>query len=352
MNKLLIIGNGFDLAHGLETRYANFMLWYMNKAFLAHMDSIRENKFEDELISIEGVFKIKEEFKSFGELKGFLSGYFAPQLNFKHEFIEKLFSNYLESRWVDIERAYFEQLIEYYQSCIKDNYSNKSYGIQLVKDFHVIFEILKTKLVEYLSTLKMDNVSSVPAINSNFIRIINEKFEDESDHSLDDQYLILNFNYTQTIDLYHSILPVTRHLINIHGSLIQDSKSIIFGYGDEIDSNYQMIENINEKEFLQYIKSFWYTQKENYRNMVRFCESAAYKIYILGHSCGLSDRVLLSQLFEHPNCKEIEVLFYKQDDQTNDFIEKTQEISRHFKLENKAQMRQKIVSFGKSKPLS
>ncbi len=32
MNKLLIIGNGFDLAHGLKTSYNHFLLWYLDQA--------------------------------------------------------------------------------------------------------------------------------------------------------------------------------------------------------------------------------------------------------------------------------------------------------------------------------
>lgn len=35
----------------------------------------------------------------------------------------------------------------------------------------------------------------------------------------------------------------------------------------------------------------------------------------------------------------------------NDFFEKTQEISRHFKPDKKGDMRTKIVSFDESKPL-
>ena len=33
LNKLVIVGNGFDLAHGLETSYKHFMGWYKCKAF-------------------------------------------------------------------------------------------------------------------------------------------------------------------------------------------------------------------------------------------------------------------------------------------------------------------------------
>ena len=28
MNRLVLIGNGFDLAHGLKTRYEDFINWY------------------------------------------------------------------------------------------------------------------------------------------------------------------------------------------------------------------------------------------------------------------------------------------------------------------------------------
>lgn len=28
MNRLILIGNGFDLAHGLKTSYADFIEWY------------------------------------------------------------------------------------------------------------------------------------------------------------------------------------------------------------------------------------------------------------------------------------------------------------------------------------
>ena len=31
MNRLVIIGNGFDLAHGLKTRYEDFINWYWDK---------------------------------------------------------------------------------------------------------------------------------------------------------------------------------------------------------------------------------------------------------------------------------------------------------------------------------
>ena len=31
MNRIILIGNGFDLAHGLPTRYEDFINWYWEK---------------------------------------------------------------------------------------------------------------------------------------------------------------------------------------------------------------------------------------------------------------------------------------------------------------------------------
>ncbi|MBK8620257.1 MAG: hypothetical protein IPN79_00480 [Saprospiraceae bacterium] len=33
MNRLILVGNGFDLAHGMKTSYADFILWYFQKCW-------------------------------------------------------------------------------------------------------------------------------------------------------------------------------------------------------------------------------------------------------------------------------------------------------------------------------
>lgn len=53
MNQIIIIGNGFDLAHGLKTSYSHFLLWYFNQAISTFN---KKNKYEDALISIETKF--------------------------------------------------------------------------------------------------------------------------------------------------------------------------------------------------------------------------------------------------------------------------------------------------------
>ena len=46
MNRLVIIGNGFDMAHGLKTSYMDFINWYWNQrvnAFVGNTTKVSED---------------------------------------------------------------------------------------------------------------------------------------------------------------------------------------------------------------------------------------------------------------------------------------------------------------------
>ena len=68
-------------------------------------------------------------------------------------------------------------------------------------------------------------------------------------------------------------------------------------------------------------------------------------LYIVGHSCGLSDRVLLKTVFENPKCENIFIFHHGKNlkERDKDYFYKTIQIARHFK--NKALMRKKVKSF-------
>ena len=87
--------------------------------------------------------------------------------------------------------------------------------------------------------------------------------------------------------------------------------------------------------------SFQYFKTPNYRELLSFLNSGDYQVCIYGHSCGLSDRIMLNEIFENENCKSIKIYYYSDDDFTN----KTMEISRHFN--SNQVMRQKIVQKSK-----
>lgn len=124
---------------------------------------------------------------------------------------------------------------------------------------------------------------------------------------------------------------------------------MIFGYGDELDDDYKELLKREDTECLKNIKSIRYLESINYRHMLQFIESDYYQIYIMGHSCGNSDRTLLNTLFEHKNCVSIKPYYYQKTDGTDNYMEIVQNICRNFT--DMKLMRDRVVNKTFCKPL-
>lgn len=196
-------------------------------------------------------------------------------------------------------------------------------------------------------------------INFEDVKEITEHFEKERKEELVNNLYFLNFNYTPIATIYSDLLGKDDRIettINfIHGEIDNKKENIInFGFGDEMDDDYKMIENINDNEYLKNFKSFQYLQNSNYSKLLSFIDSDKFQVIIMGHSCGLSDRTLLNTIFEHTNCRSIKVFYHQwRDKETEEikdnYTEITQNISRHFN--KKKLMREKIVNKTLCKPL-
>ena len=169
----------------------------------------------------------------------------------------------------------------------------------------------------------------------------------DKDLPIDKNAMYLNFNYTNTAKLYLKEKSGFE-LNHIHGSL-ENPNGIIFGYGDEMDDEYPAIKKRNDNELLKNMKTIRYSETNNYRKMLAFIESAPYQIFIMGHSCGNSDRTLLNTLFEHDNCISIKPFYHKKEDGTDNYIELVQNISRNFTDMKK--MRDRVVNKTYCEPL-
>ena len=144
---------------------------------------------------------------------------------------------------------------------------------------------------------------------------------------LPDVIMLLNFNYTNTTDMYsNNKVSFVNH---IHG-VLEKPESMIFGYGDELDDSFKKLLDSNENECLRNVKSIKYQESDNYRNVLAFIESAPFQVCIMGHSCGNSDRTLLNTLFEHKNCISIKPYYYIKEDGTDNYLDIIQNISRNF----------------------
>lgn len=383
MNRIVLIGNGFDLAHGLKTSYADFLNWYWEKKVMELKD-VYTDTLDD------GLSKFKSKYQSWITfwMENSLDNWKSEQEILKilrahkelvsitcYPFFELIQEQYEKKGWVDIENEYYRLLtlkslpagaLNTELDVIKKKLIEYLYEVQNRNDIALVDDI-KGKIVE---PFKKEDI----AVNSydTFKEIIEGRLQYEENklneligcykdfrryypsHVIDfkerggtikdletdiefpkelflpDRTLLLNFNYTNIADRYFPEIYSYRFLVNhIHGSL-DSVDSVIFGYGDEQDESFKELQKRNDKESLNNIKSIRYLETPNYKNLLRFMESAPYQIYIMGHSCGQSDGTLLNTLFEHKNCISIKPYYYRKADGTDNYMEIIQNISRNF----------------------
>lgn len=338
LNKLVIVGNGFDRAHGLKTSYGDFLDWYFVYVFNQFKSA---KNYVDELIKIEMPLPMgtKIDLESWRRdtpktKDDVLKSLRLMHISYKSDFFKNILHRLSKGRWVDIELAYYEHLKYLYLN--KNTTPEKK--IDRVTEFNKKFTYIIQRFSEYISIIDLEIDEKQLDINSRYnLKDIIKAPEER--YSL----LFLNFNYTSTLfKKYHIEDEEVNH---INGRVkYKDENPIIFGYGDESDPLYQQIEDTGDNVYLEHIKSFGYFQTPNYHNLLSFIESASFNCYIVGHSCGLSDRVLLRQIFEHDNCRSIDIFYHERADGTDNFKEITQEMSRHFRPQNKHEMRKKILN--------
>ncbi|HLF53201.1 AbiH family protein [Flavobacterium sp.] len=376
INRLIILGNGFDLSHKLKTKYSDFIENYYS--------GIKDSSWKDDLLEFVIPGYVFDNMNSLKEIMDHMSsslGEFSimhpeknlhinrkPAILLRNHFFYEI-SRKIESNWVDIEIEYFNKLLnlldqtssnniydeikklnkevdsiaekfecylfEHVKSQIGVKYNEKTAQLfedKLIRDSESIEEFLKEFPESYAKTIRYD-LLKVLKDNNNMTKF--------------DETLILNFNYTNTAEELYSDKLKNYKTINIHGSLNDMENPINLGFGDEMHKRYSDIEEKNENEYLRLMKSFAYTNTDNYRELFNFIEDKVFQVHIMGHSCGISDRTLLNAIFENKNCKSIKVFYHNYDkknskSQNDNYSEVVRNVSRHFN--QKTLMRNKIVN--------
>lgn len=404
MNRLVIIGNGFDLAHNLPTSYGHFIddfwrflkencsnenikkLVFVDDNYLGIFDFEDVNNFSDFKKSVRqysdeyGKINIEDSTKGFICFESQNSR--KPIFKFENDFFRIINEKRLE-KWVDIEDLYYKilkdklngnRVFSYYKSVAELN-----------DEFEQVKNLLERYLIEKVEQkysfdcneneshhlMPIYNFLKPISLLSNEHNVLKEfygledvdeikkHFEKEHREELVNKLFFLNFNYTPTIEIYSNLLNkddrIEVKLNYIHGELGNKTlNKLNFGFGDEMDDDYKLIENLDDNEYLKNFKSFQYLQNSNYSSLLSYVNSDKFQVIIIGHSCGLSDRTLLNTIFEHEHCRSIKVFYHQEEDENGDikgdnYTDLVQNISRHFT--DKKLMRSKLVNKELCKPL-
>lgn len=354
MNRLIIIGNGFDMAHGLKTSYKDFINWYMNQRVQKLADEPTTES-ADALCSytidrdVSSYYTSWEELIDYKSLKtknweDFVNQYSQYFTFKKSPFLETILQSIDTKGWVDIENDYYQLLTRNIEDPRCD-YTIEELNEQLA--------LLQQKLIEYLNAISINkerqnildkmieyfdpadfaigskkkamdylgldrNISSIKEIHDPKVKI---------DKLIPQRFMLLSFNYTKTARLY--AIDDRFECNYIHGQL-EEPEHIIFGYGDELDKNFQHILDMNDQRYLKNIKSIRYSETGHYRKLQEFLMATPFQVFIMGHSCGNSDRTLLNTIFEHKNCISIKPFYHIGEDGKDNYIELSQNLARNF----------------------
>ena len=410
MNRLVLIGNGFDLAHGLKTSYADFINWYCDERIKEMGGTIGKESIDilcsfqylgegpmftyfvdhpvPDLMSGYGLEIIREIIQNGKEFKSNLSPLF-----------KRIIRGVNSKTWAGIEQDYYDLLKEY---AFRDRAIYPTEPPIKALNQQLLF--LQEKLIEYLGEVSTEETDTNRYIkqmiyapiktediavegqerwveyvmsemdkderkldykrtdyglrNDGYVYEIGDfknhpwdlKTKDYPDLArLPQQIMLLNFNYTKIPEKY--LNPDVATIVPIHGEL-DKPESVIFGYGDELDEKFKELKAHKNNACLSHIKSIRYLEAPNYRKVLSFIESAPFQVLIMGHSCGNSDRTLLNTIFEHKNCVSIKPYYYVTDKKkkTDNYIELVQNISRNFT--DMKPMRDRVVNKTQCKPLA
>lgn len=401
MNRLILVGNGFDLAHGLETSYKHFIDGFWKIQYELYIkDSQKNVEYKNSFFRL--IYNLAYDHQTsedceFGKFSKLVLSK-GCGFQFFNKFLEKISNKISIQNWVDIENEYYNELKKVsetgynvdklnkdfeevknllidYLNKIDKNYKENAIIIKNINSYFKLRDLesdFKNDIYEQITNYcndsnKMDKITDFRKsfideiirynkysneFKSNFINQIFDNTDDYYKEILSDFLKpkitsFINFNYTSTTSGY---LNHGMNCINIHGELKKKQNPIIFGFGDDVDKKYQEFEDLNDNRYLENFKSIAYLQTDNYKKLLEFIDSEEYQVFIFGHSCGISDRTMLNTIFEHDNCKSIKPFYHKREDGTDNYTEIVQNISRNFN--DKKKYRDRVVNKTYCEPLT
>lgn len=351
MNKVLIVGNGFDLAHGLLTGYGNFldimknwtpiydMLKKVNKGGSYPKDYVFEKYVSnaadinmDNLSELDRIIRNNSWISYYKKCEAEIDGWidFEREIYPVIDLFEKVFrqtkyetlthgntdTEVLMSRMLfDIGEINIAKLWEKYFKVDSKNISLKSPYVSIQ------YGILKKQIMKSLREEFDEFIKAFEIYLLEFVYRVEHTEVLEQIKNINADYVV-SFNYTRTEDLYGILHSKTHH---IHGSIRHDFKyknNMVMGVNEQKDQNI---------DFIYFVKYFQRIQKATgikYKEFVdRYHVDSCgqhikdkYTLHIYGHSLDETDEDILRYVIGNTDesgkldLKPEKVIIYYYDD--------------------------------------
>ena len=283
MNRIVLVGNGFDLAHGLKTSYSDFINDFWKNKAKHIIENHKERRYEDEDIVIDPVpHKLMyDKNRNYNEFNQNLFETNGSKVNFKNKFLEVITKHHDINKWVDIENMYYLILKNSFLGDKKNSlYKNKTK--RLNQDFlriqNLLVEYLKKEVYVYPSKIPEETLSRIKSKIGSIIfsryhlkdlseitaqKIIEEKYKETEEFIKTNVFTpeqINDFNIKDAATYNHFKYEINRE--KFFKFIINESNSRIFNFFPD----QTLILNFNYTPITDYYKEPY---KFNYPNEVQ-----------------------------------------------------------------------------------
>lgn len=360
MKSILIIGNGFDLYHGLPTKYTDFLFfaknWMKFKEEYDRQDSVED---DETRMAIEVRLGSRNELtlESLSDFAKNAHLFSKEKINFINDHIQNnAWLTYFDKitlpnqNWIDFESEIYKALLQvesYYCDILPSTHSRtpmsympdsmrtviytfspkaeqSKYGYKnlagsVLRNNNSDPEKLKTNKLALLQSMK----DELDALNRclcyyllEFVSAIKIDVISEQIKSLGEVYL-LNFNYTYTYAAVYGKEALLEHH-PVHGEA--NEENLVLGIPD--DSFQDTLDYIYFQKFFQRIQKKtgnyykkWISKEEHYSS-----PTDCTQVIIMGHSLNRVDKGILEHFFMEKNVKSIKIFYHDQNSYENQVI--------------------------------
>ncbi|NSZ66893.1 bacteriophage abortive infection AbiH family protein (plasmid) [Agrobacterium tumefaciens] len=182
MTELIVVGNGFDRHHCLETSYGSFAQFAKKNSPVVYD-------------ALSGLFLASSEYMGFDSADG------------------EDAQNFIYKRWSDFEASLGllddEEFVQRSSEDVSEYMQELGMGEQLVEEF-------------------VQHIASVLDIFRDWVASVEIPISHRRDFSFRPAVRFVNFNYTETLETYYGVNPA--NIFYIHGSRVKEDKLIV-GHG-------------------------------------------------------------------------------------------------------------------------
>lgn len=315
---ILILGNGFDLAHGLKTRYTDFLdYWKKDKnvenVWLKHFVN-RQQQLGDKWIDLEK--EIYNVIKEINKSLALITNYYKDDSLSKLYPFQKGYDNALDLRKINSKfkippRIYETDEKEY---TIVKRVDGLYYYFKTYKGLiNFLYDQLRNFIKQFNKYLLSEILPNIGNIKYNFNLSENKKIR------------VLNFNYTNTYEKLYAIHSIYAEAnpkyIYVHGKVCDSNDcDLILGthsFYNHLPNDLNEDINVEFNVFKKHNQRHRYGTIESYQNLLKELNNRLIMInptfHVIGHSLDKSDHNILRHIFRVKENSTINIYYHNQE---------------------------------------